>query len=66
MKNKNVRGVVVFYVDVGSFPTDETEKCLESVKNSNSDNLSKIPEDVLQLWFPIRHGPSRVEWLPLK
>jgi hypothetical protein len=64
---KDLRGAVVFYVDVGQLPPEKAEGLVARLKENNAEFLNALPKDITTLWLPVRApGLTRVEFLPLQ
>lgn len=63
-----LKGILVFYVNVGQLPPEKAIDFVNKVKNNTnvrriSARLAK--QDYEMLWLPIREGQTRMEVMPL-
>jgi len=64
-EKKKLKGVVVFYIDVGQLPPKKAQEFVDKLREQNKEFLDSLPEDVGELWLPVRNGNTRVESLSL-
>ena len=64
---QQIKGVMVFYLDVGQMSPFKAELFLEKVKGQNIDLVYRLKEQGIEtLWIPLRPGSqTRVEMVPL-
>ncbi len=65
-KKEQLKGAVVFHVDVGHLSPDKAEGVIVRLQEKNADFLNSLPKDVGVVWLPVRNGNTRVEYLSLK
>jgi hypothetical protein len=65
-----VKGLLVFYINVGMLPPYKAEAFMERMKDmmANGSSLSKerkwkLPDDVGTFWVPTRTGETRLEYI---
>lgn len=60
-KKTPLKGLVVFYIDVGQLPPFKAEEFIDRMKEKA--NLDRFPEEYGSMWIPIRAGKTRIEML---
>lgn len=63
---RKIKGVIVFYWNVGTIPTKEIEPFFENLKSKIVDVTNDLKaSDYDVVWIPNRGGLNRIELLPL-
>jgi hypothetical protein len=60
-KNTPLKGIVIFYIDVGNCNLSNAKKLISETKDDIKDILDRIPEQYAVLWLPRRNQPSAIE-----
>jgi len=56
-----LKGLLVFYIDVGNLPPEKSHAHLEDQKHRQEPALARLPEGWDTVWIAQRNVPSRIE-----
>jgi len=62
-RTDGLKGIVVFYIDVGQLPPQKAEAFIERIKEDNKALLDKLPSNVGTVFMPHRARPSKIEYV---
>ena len=57
-----LKGIVVFYINVGTLPPFNAEGLVEKMKEKM--DLSRIKKNYEVFFIPVREGTTRIEYIP--
>lgn len=64
---QELKGAVIFYIDVGSLPPVNAEAFIDRIKERTSAFINDLNINGYRTVFlPVRNSQTRVEYLPLK
>lgn len=59
-----MRGMIIFYINVGQLSPKMADKFIEKIKQDNAEVIGRIPPDWGVVYLPVRNEPTRVETTP--
>lgn len=71
--NEEIKGILVFYINVGMLPPSEAEEFInrwrDRIKFGHQNDFEsipalKIPSTIDSLFIPVRDKPTQVEYIP--